>query len=54
MKMRDFPTITDPTYKDIKDLNAFDHFWLDKMRDKRDLILVYFKVANIVIHFLNK
>lgn len=47
--MRDFPTITDPTYTEITNLNAFDRFWLDKMRDKRDLILVYFTLRLIAI-----
>mgnify|MGYP001161085410 FL=1 len=47
--MREFPTITDPTYKPIENLNSFDQFWIDKMRDKRDLVLLYFTLRLIAI-----
>ncbi|MCB9256602.1 MAG: fatty acid desaturase [Chitinophagales bacterium] len=40
--MRPFPEIIDPRSAEKKELNAFDLFWIDKIRDKRDLILVYF------------
>jgi fatty acid desaturase len=47
--MRQFPILTDPTYIEKEQYNAFDKFWLDKMRDKRDLVLVYFTLRLIAI-----
>jgi len=38
--MREFPLITDPTFK-IKEYNAMDKFWLRLIRDERDLPFVY-------------
>ncbi len=47
--MRQFPIITDPTCHEKKHFSAFDQFWLDKIRDKRDLVLVYFTFRLIAI-----
>ncbi len=47
--MRDFPVITDPTYKEQANYSSFDKFCLKKMRDKRDLVLVYFTFRLIAI-----
>ncbi len=47
--MRVFPTITDPRYKQKTNLNTFDRFWLPKLRDEKDLILVYFTLRLVAI-----
>lgn len=47
--MRDFPIINDPQTAEKQNLNGFDQFWLSKIRDKRDLILVYFTLRLILI-----
>lgn len=47
--MRPFPELTDPTYQEKASYNDFDKFWLSKMRDKRDLVFVYFTLRLIAI-----
>lgn len=47
--MRAFPTLSDPTYIEPNTYSAIDKFWLSKIRDKRDLVLVYFTFRLIAI-----
>lgn len=47
--MRAFPVITDPQFIEKKSFNAFDQFWLKRIRDKRDLVLVYFTLRLVAI-----
>jgi len=48
--MREFPVITDPTFKKTK-YNTIDKFWLSLIRDERDLPFVYLtlKITLIMI-----
>lgn len=47
--MRPFPQLKDPIYQEKNNYSSFDLFWLDKIRDKRDLQLVSFTIRLILL-----